>query len=223
MFNYISNSTEHKLNKVVKNNIDLLADLKGICTDTSMFLLNQIPGLFRLPIIAVDEAISYNRGSPVWQVIDSVFFGTLGFATSVALTAFNIVGSALIAPFALVFDGIPCLFSKNYRTQLKLTRKVRKLNNILGKVIPKPIDYDISRKHKKLSNIIYRLNPLKEEKILKLINEVEVLNKQLGRDVVEEKPVTITNFVSDNKTMITSNTTINQNTNQTIQEIDRSL
>ena len=85
------------------------------------------------------------------------------------------------------------------------------------------MDYAIQRKHKGFANFLQRLNPITQDKVEKLINEIEDLNKQLGREVVEEKTVTVTNFVSDKKTPLTSNIILNQNTNQHTQETDRSL
>lgn len=223
MLNYINNETIYKMNNIIKQNMDQLVSFKGTLTEGTVNLFSNIPSNFRLPIVAVDAAIADNRDSLMWTILDSVFYGVVFTAGGIVLSALNFVAGTVLAPIALVVDGIPSLFSKQYRNEVKLARKIKKLNKMLKKCHGNEMDYAIQRKHKVFANFLQRLNPITQDKVEKLINEIEGLNKQLGREVVEEKTVTVTNFVSDKKTPLTSNIILNQNTNQHTQETDRSL
>ena len=177
---YISDNTISKMNRVVNDNLEQLTNFKGMSTDIVWFFVNLVPVMFKAHRSWINAIVV--REEPLfWKVLDLLFFGPISLFIFASLSALWVACAIVTLPLALVFDGVPSVFSKNYRNSANFARKIRHLNMILQKSIKySNLDIKSTKTQKHISNLCFRMNPLDDKKVDKLIKQIEHLFGKLN-------------------------------------------
>lgn len=153
--------------EVINNNSDMLDSKKGVLLNN---FISGFASLLAIPFVPLIAVILCCASFEQWytrlftSIIALVF--TLPIITTICVIKLAI--GLISAPLSLIFEGIPALFSKKYRQQFKLSRKVKQLYkylNLKSNSVEEYLrDYNFYNPNVRL-----------------LLNEIEKLNKEMGR------------------------------------------
>lgn len=197
-YSKINNVFQTEADYVVKKNEDMLKSPKGIFTNG----VSRLANILLIPILPIVVAVYCFAQFRTWygKLLSTLLVNIITLPIALVRVALEIVIGIISLPLALIFEGVPALFSKKYRNEYKLSRAVKKLAKIL-KLSQNPY-YEYSEKFE-----------LIRPKMSELIREIEDLNKQLGRHVVKyNNPFfTVESFNEHTNNDTHNNTTKRQN------------
>lgn len=165
---WIKDATPEEIEQVLNQNADMLSSKKGIFTNSILNLTNLLWVPFAPILLVFASCVEFDT----WygKLLGSILLNIIVLPLVAISAVIDTVVGVLSIPFALLFEGIPALFSKQYRKEFRLSRAVKKLAKVLRSSRNKISEYDA-----KLT--------LQDPKVRRLISEIKILNEQLGRNI----------------------------------------
>lgn len=195
-YSKLNNVSTEEIDLVLNQNADMLNSVKGKFTNNILSLSN----LFVLPFVPfmLTFASFYQFDTWYGKLLATIFSNIIILPIAAIASAINIVRGVVSIPLALLFEGIPSLFSKTYRKEYKLSRCVKKLAKIY-----KGTDNIFNNYSEKFS--------FNSPNVRNLISEINILNKQLERNLSNYATTYTVHDFKNNKTHNTNNITDNYN------------
>ena len=109
-------------------------------------------------------------------------------------SVYHLVVGVLCAPFALIFEGIPYLFSKKYRQEFKLSRKVKEFSKVYKKYLKSKPYLDKQIDQTETTLLINRLTTLAQD-IKELYPNIDFTNQDFEVKDFENEKSENNNFV----------------------------
>ena len=180
-FSNLNGVRDPRVEKALKDNADMLHSTKSFFT----FKVESIPSVFALPFLPIILTIVSCLSFEKWyeKILASLAINIIVLPIAIVVGAFQLVSGIVSIPLALMFEGIPYLFSKKYRNEFKLCRAVKKLALIYNKMNSENSFRDYFNEYTKYNT-----------QINALLSEIDTLNTKLGRNNIiaeyEVKPFT---------------------------------
>lgn len=165
---WINEVSGTEIEEVLNKNADMLNSKKGIFTNR---ILNMTDLLW-LPLTPILLTIVSCVEFETWygKLLGSILLNLIVLPIAAIAGVIDLALGVLSIPLALVFEGIPALFSKQYRKEFRLSRAVKKLAKVLRTSRNKISEYEAQL-------------TLQDPKVRRLISEINILNEQLGRNI----------------------------------------
>lgn len=165
---WIKDVSETEIEEVLNKNADMLNSSKGIFTNKILNLSNLLWVPFSPILLTIVACLEIET----WygKILSSILINLIVLPFIAIATIVDTVLGVLSIPLALLFEGIPAIFSKQYRKEFRLSRAVKKLARVLKVSRNKVSEYDAKM-------------TLENPNVRRLISEINILNEQLGRNI----------------------------------------
>ena len=199
-FEDLSEVSLHEIQQVLNDNADMLRHGKGNFSKKAKRLLStpfKAVAIPFIPLLGLGCGMAISLGSD--RFLEKLGVSFAGLAIGTLLTpvfafalACDVVESTVCLPLALLTELPRYAFSKKYRQEVKLTRNLQKLKECYKLLINQDqSEYSNFRLKQTLNSLDLRL----------LINEIKMLNQELGRNtfVNPNGDIVYYTYVSDKK------------------------